>query len=158
MNVCPFAIKRPSRVRFSTKRERGSVLVLTLGLLVVLALMATAFISTVQLYRDVGRNAQATAIARLMAAKGVGKAVGENYSTNLLSKTFEAGGTDYKAGYEVKAGSEGGSHYVSHGIVRVDGSSGDSGIIARVSCEFYDLDATDTADVKWQWMGSNHPY
>jgi hypothetical protein len=72
------------------ERERGSVLVMCLGILVVMALMATAFISSVTLQRDSARNYDRNAMAELAALSGKAHAIKKMGS---LAAEFQTGGT-----------------------------------------------------------------
>ncbi|MBN2711425.1 MAG: hypothetical protein JXR97_03190 [Planctomycetes bacterium] len=55
--------------------EKGSVLVLCLGFLVILSLMATTFITTITLYRDISSVNQNSNLAELAALSGKAKAL-----------------------------------------------------------------------------------
>lgn len=58
-----------------SNRERGSVLVLCLGILVVLALMATAFISSVEMHRSTAKNQHVSGLVRIAALAGRNHAI-----------------------------------------------------------------------------------
>lgn len=81
-----FQVQGMARRRLHARSERGAVLVVCLGILVIMALMATAFLSSVTLRRDAGLNLMASSQAELAALAG------REHVLRVLNDNGKAGG------------------------------------------------------------------